>query len=124
MLLLQQDTQVEIQEENCHCRFRKELFLWIRKIWKKKLQKNRRCGNCSYRWNNFPKHLKIKKICKKFKVPLVEGIAQAMDQDIKEYLQAILEMLAQLVFTTKVMTTGEGGMIVTNNKKFTMIFTL
>ena len=65
-----------------------------------------------------PNIFKVKKICKKFKVPLIEDAAQAHGSKFKNiYAGNFGDAGAISFFTTKVMTTGEGGMIITNNKK-------
>jgi len=65
-----------------------------------------------------PNIFKIKKICKKFNVPLIEDAAQAHGSRYKNiYAGNFGDAAAISFFTTKVMTTGEGGMITTNNKK-------
>ncbi len=64
-----------------------------------------------------PNIFKIKKICKKFGVPLVEDAAQAHGSKFKNiYAGNFGDAGAISFFTTKVMTTGEGGMIITNKK--------
>jgi len=65
-----------------------------------------------------PNILQIKKICKNHGVPLIEDAAQAHGSKFNGILAGNLgDAGAISFFTTKVMTTGEGGMIVTNNKK-------
>ena len=65
-----------------------------------------------------PYILEIKKICKKFGVPLIEDAAQAHGSKYRGIPAGNLgDAGAISFFTTKVMTTGEGGMVVTNNKK-------
>ena len=65
-----------------------------------------------------PNIFKIKKICKEFKVPLIEDAAQAHGSRYKNiYAGNFGDAGAISFFTTKVMTTGEGGMITTNNRK-------
>ncbi len=73
-----------------------------------------------------PNILKIKKICNKFRVPLIEDAAQAHGSKYKNiYAGNFGDAGAISFFTTKVMTTGEGGMITTNNKKiYNKIFSL
>tara|TARA_A100001015_G_scaffold316556_1_gene431141 strand:- start:854 stop:1951 length:1098 start_codon:yes stop_codon:yes gene_type:complete len=65
-----------------------------------------------------PNIFKIKKICKKFGVPLIEDAAQAHGSKYKNIFAGNFgDAGAISFFTTKVMTTGEGGMITTNSKK-------
>jgi len=65
-----------------------------------------------------PNIFKIKRICKKFRVPLIEDAAQAHGSRYKNiYAGNFGDVGAISFFTTKVMTTGEGGMITTNNRK-------
>jgi dTDP-4-amino-4,6-dideoxygalactose transaminase len=65
-----------------------------------------------------PNIFKIKKICKRFKVPLIEDAAQAQGSRYKNINAGNFgDAGAISFFTTKVMTTGEGGMITTNNKE-------
>ena len=73
-----------------------------------------------------PNIFKIKKICEKFKVPLIEDAAQAHGSSYKNIFAGNFgDAGAISFFTTKVMTTGEGGMITTNNKKnFNKMFSL
>ena len=64
-----------------------------------------------------PNILEIKKICKNHDVPLIEDAAQAHGSKFNGIPAGNLgDAGAISFFTTKVMTTGEGGMIVTNNK--------
>ena len=73
-----------------------------------------------------PNIFKIKRICEKFKVPLIEDAAQAHGSSYKNIFAGNFgDAGAISFFTTKVMTTGEGGMITTNNKKnFNKMFSL
>ncbi len=60
----------------------------------------------------------IKKICKQFNIPLVEDAAQAQGSSFKNIKAGNFGIAGAIsFFTTKVMTTGEGGMITTNSKK-------
>lgn len=66
-----------------------------------------------------PNIFKIKKLCKKYKVYLIEDAAQAQGSSYKKIKAGNFGFAAAFsFFTTKVMTTGEGGMVVTNNKNF------
>ena len=59
----------------------------------------------------------IKTICKKYNVPLIEDAAQAVGSKFKKINAGNFgDAGAMSFYTTKVMTTGEGGMITTNNK--------
>jgi len=60
----------------------------------------------------------IKKICRQNNVPLIEDAAQAQGSSYKNIKAGNFGIAGAIsFFTTKVMTTGEGGMITTNNKK-------
>lgn len=60
----------------------------------------------------------IVRICKKNKIPLVEDAAQAHLSVFENFRAGTIGDIACFsFFPTKVMTTGEGGMITTNNKK-------
>lgn len=62
---------------------------------------------------------KIVSICKKHKVPLIEDAAHAhFSSNGKYHAGTIGDIGTFSFFPTKVMTTGEGGMITTNNKKY------
>ena len=58
----------------------------------------------------------IKTICKKYNVPLIEDAAQAVGSKFKKINAGNFgDAGAMSFYTTKVMTTGEGGMITTND---------
>lgn len=66
-----------------------------------------------------PNIIKIIEICKKFNIPLVEDAAQAQGSHYKNIYAGNFGIAGAFSFyTTKVMTTGEGGMITTNNIEF------
>ena len=65
-----------------------------------------------------PDILKIVKLCKKFNVPLVEDCAQAFGSKFKgKFVGNFGVAGAFSLQTTKVLTAGEGGLVVSNNKK-------
>ena len=65
-----------------------------------------------------PNIKKILRICRKYKVPLIEDAAHAhFSVRGNDYAGTIGDIGTFSFFPTKVMTTGEGGMITTNNKK-------
>ena len=64
-----------------------------------------------------PDIFKIAKLCKKFNVPLVEDCAQAFGSKYKKkYAGSFGIAGAFSLQTTKVLTAGEGGWVVSNNK--------
>ena len=61
---------------------------------------------------------KISKICKKNKIFLVEDCAEAFGCYYeKKHLRLFGDISTFSFFGSKTITTGEGGMVVTNNKK-------
>jgi dTDP-4-amino-4,6-dideoxygalactose transaminase len=63
--------------------------------------------------------LKIVKICKSKKIPLVEDCAQAFASTFKKKFVGNFGLAGAFSFqTTKVLTSGEGGLVVTNNMNF------
>lgn len=61
---------------------------------------------------------RIKAICKHYRVPLIEDAAHAHYSSLGAYTAGTIgEMGCFSFFPTKVMTTGEGGIVTTNNKK-------
>ena len=62
---------------------------------------------------------KIKKICSDAGVPLIEDCAQAYGSDFKKLKVGNFGLAGAFSFqTTKVVTSGEGGVVTTNNKNF------
>ena len=62
---------------------------------------------------------KISEIAKKFTIPIIEDSAQSLGSTYKKkYTGTFFEMGCFSMYPAKVMTAGEGGFIVTNNKKF------
>ncbi len=61
----------------------------------------------------------IKKICNTHKIPLVEDCAQAFNSSLNNIKVGNFGIAGAFSLqTTKVLTAGEGGIVVTNNKKF------
>ena len=62
--------------------------------------------------------LKIKKICSKFKIPVIEDCAESLGSFIRNNHCGINADISTLSFNgNKIITTGGGGMILTNNSK-------
>ena len=62
---------------------------------------------------------KIVSLCKKNNIPLIEDAAHAQTSQTLSYTAGTIGDIACFsFFPTKVMTTGEGGMITTNNKEY------
>ena len=61
---------------------------------------------------------KISEIAKKFNIPIIEDSAQSLGSTFKnKHTGTFFEMGCYSMYPAKVMTAGEGGFIVTNNKK-------
>lgn len=66
-----------------------------------------------------PRIEEIKKICDKYNVPLIEDAAQAFGSSFNNIDVGNFGLAGAFSFqTTKVMTTGEGGMVTTNDESF------
>jgi perosamine synthetase len=66
-----------------------------------------------------PKILKIVEICKEFNVPLIEDCSQAHFSRFKNKFAGSFGLAGTFsFFTTKNVTCGEGGLVLTNNNKF------
>ena len=62
--------------------------------------------------------LKIKKISKKFKIPIIEDFSEAIFSKFdKINAGAVGDISTASLHATKTVTSGEGGMVITNNKK-------
>ena len=62
---------------------------------------------------------RISEIAKKFNIPIIEDSAQSLGSTFKKkHTGTFFEMGCFSMYPAKVMTSGEGGFIVTNNKKF------
>jgi perosamine synthetase len=69
-------------------------------------------------FGNLPPYLELKKICKKNKIFLLEDAAEALGTVYKNKKAGTFGNAAVFSFhRTKTITSGEGGVIVTNNKK-------
>ena len=68
-----------------------------------------------------PNIYRIKKICDEKKIPLIEDCAQAYGSTLNNKKVGNFGLAGAFSFqTTKVVTSGEGGIVTTNNKKFFM----
>ena len=71
-----------------------------------------------YNFGNLPNLLKIKKISKKFKIPIIEDFSEAIFSKFdKINAGAVGDISTASLHATKTVTSGEGGIVVTNNKK-------
>jgi perosamine synthetase len=62
--------------------------------------------------------IRVMKIAKKYNLKVIEDVAEAIGAKFKEKLCGTFgDMSCFSFFANKIMTTGEGGMILTNNKK-------
>ena len=61
----------------------------------------------------------LNEISKKYNIPIIEDSAQSLGTTYKgKHTGTFFEMGCYSMYPTKVMTAGEGGFVVTNNKKF------
>ena len=63
---------------------------------------------------------RLSEISKKHNIPIIEDSAQSLGSTYKEkHTGTFFEMGCYSMYPAKVMTAGEGGFIVTNNKNLT-----
>jgi len=85
----------------------------------KKITKNTKAIVPVHLYGNVAYLDKISEIAKKFNIPIIEDSAQSLGSTFKgKHTGTFFEMGCFSMYPTKVMTAGEGGFIVTNNKKF------
>ena len=85
----------------------------------KKITKNTKAIVPVHLYGNVAYLDKISEIAKKFNIPIIEDSAQSLGSTFKgKYTGTFFEMGCFSMYPAKVMTAGEGGFIVTNNKKF------
>ena len=71
-----------------------------------------------YNFGNLPNLLKINKISKKFKIPIIEDFSEAIFSKFEKInAGSIGEISTASLHATKTITSGEGGIVVTDNKK-------
>ena len=62
--------------------------------------------------------IKIKKIAKKYNLKIIEDVAESIGAKVKrKKLGSFGDLSCYSFFANKIITTGEGGMVVTNNRK-------
>ena len=84
----------------------------------KKITKNSKAILPVHLYGNVAYLDKISEIAKKFNIPIVEDSAQSLGSTFKgKHTGTFFEMGCFSMYPAKVMTSGEGGFIVTNNKK-------
>ena len=85
----------------------------------KKITKNTKAIVPVHLYGNVAYLDKISEIAKKFNIPIIEDSAQSLGSTFKgKHTGTFFEMGCFSMYPAKVMTAGEGGFIVTNNKKF------
>jgi len=85
---------------------------------KKKITKNTKAIIPVHLYGNVAYLDKISEIAKKFNLPIIEDSAQSLGSTFKnKHTGTFFEMGCFSMYPAKVMTAGEGGFIVTNNKK-------
>ncbi len=88
----------------------------------KKITKNTKAIVPVHLYGNVAYLDKISEIAKKFNIPIIEDSAQSLGSTFKKkHTGTFFEMGCFSMYPAKVMTAGEGGFIVTNNKKFRRI---
>jgi len=85
----------------------------------KKITKNTKAIVPVHLYGNVAYLDRISEIAKKFNIPIIEDSAQSLGSTFKKkHTGTFFEMGCFSMYPAKVMTSGEGGFIVTNNKKF------
>ena len=85
----------------------------------KKITKNTKAIVPVHLYGNIAYLDRISEIAKKFNIPIIEDSAQSLGSTFKKkHTGTFFEMGCFSMYPAKVMTAGEGGFIVTNNKKF------
>ncbi len=120
---------LDVEEENCGLDPKKlELFIinktrkTINGLINKKTKKRIKALIVFHPFGNACKILEIKKICKKYKVKLIEDAAEAFGSfHNKKHLGTIGDCGVLSFNGNKIITTGAGGAIITNDKKIAKI---
>ena len=85
----------------------------------KKITKNTKAIVPVHLYGNVAYLDRISEIAKKFNIPIIEDSAQSLGSTFKKkHTGTFFEMGCFSMYPAKVMTAGEGGFVVTNNKKF------
>jgi dTDP-4-amino-4,6-dideoxygalactose transaminase len=86
---------------------------------KKKINKKTRAIIPVHLYGNAAHIEKLSEISKQHNIPIIEDSAQSLGTTYKgKHTGTFFEMGCYSMYPTKVMTAGEGGFVVTNNKKF------
>ena len=84
----------------------------------RKITKNTRAIIPVHLYGNIADVKRLNEISKKYNLPIIEDSAQSLGSTFKErHTGTFFEMGCFSMYPAKVMTSGEGGFIVTNNKK-------
>jgi len=84
----------------------------------KKITKRTRAIILVHLYGNVSHIERFSEIAKKYNLPIIEDSAQSLGSTYKgKHAGTFFEMGCYSMYPTKVMTSGEGGIIVTNNKK-------
>ena len=84
----------------------------------KKITKRTRAIILVHLYGNISYIERVSKISKKYNIPVIEDSAQSLGSIYKgKHTGTFFEMGCYSMYPTKVMTSGEGGVIVTNDKK-------
>ena len=85
----------------------------------KKINKKTRAIIPVHLYGNVAHVEKLSEISKQYNIPIIEDSAQSLGTTYKgKHTGTFFEMGCYSMYPTKVMTAGEGGFVVTNNKKF------
>ena len=85
----------------------------------KKINKKTRAIIPVHLYGNVASVEKLSEISKQYNIPIIEDSAQSLGTTYKgKHTGTFFEMGCYSMYPTKVMTAGEGGFVVTNNKKF------